>query len=116
MEKKKTTVSLAQPPKDKLDSALGCVAGAFCGDAVGAFLEFSTIPINESSVATALTLPGGGAHKIASGQITDDSELAICLLQALKEVSSMDDHRVVVREGEARVQEDREMVCDVDWI
>ena len=30
-------------------------------------------------------MPGGGAHKVGSGQITDDGELTMCLLHALCE-------------------------------
>lgn len=32
-----------------------------------------------------MTMPGGGYHKVAAGQITDDSELALCLLKGLVE-------------------------------
>ena len=30
-----------------------------------------------------MTMPGGGHFEVAPGQITDDSELAMCLLNAL---------------------------------
>ena len=73
-------------PKDRVGAALGSVIGAFTGDAIGAFLEFSTMKIDEDSVNAALMLPGGGAHKVAPGQITDDSELAISLAHALNDV------------------------------
>ena len=28
-----------------------------------------------------MTMPGGGVHQVAAGQITDDGELMMCLLQ-----------------------------------
>ena len=30
-----------------------------------------------------MSMPGGGCHKVAPGQVTDDSELAMCLLHGL---------------------------------
>ena len=35
-----------------------------------------------------MTMPGGGPHNINGGQITDDSEQAMCLMQALIEMGS----------------------------
>jgi ADP-ribosyl-[dinitrogen reductase] hydrolase len=61
----------------------GCVLGAFVGDAAGAYLEFAGISnINERSVEKALSLVGGGRIQVGPGQITDDSEMAMCLLHA----------------------------------
>jgi ADP-ribosylglycohydrolase len=34
-------------------------------------------------VKKALKFPGGGALKVGKGQITDDSEMAMCLLHGL---------------------------------
>jgi len=53
------------------------------GDAAGAPLEFDYQPSMEEA-KHAMTMPGGdGVWGVASGQITDDSELALCLAQAL---------------------------------
>ena len=30
-----------------------------------------------------MSMPGGGCHKVAPGQVTDDSELSMCLLNGL---------------------------------
>jgi ADP-ribosylglycohydrolase len=64
------------------DAALGAVLGALVGDAAGAVLEFrgSIVP---SDVIHALTFPGGGAWRVAPGQVTDDGELTMSLLHAL---------------------------------
>lgn len=61
--------------------AYGAIMGAFVGDALGAYLEFSTV--NEQTVKEAMKMPGGGVWKLAPGQITDDSELALCLARGL---------------------------------
>lgn len=63
-------------------AAIGSMLGAACGDAAGAVLEFKTT-ISETDVDRALTMPGGGAFRVAPGQITDDSEMMICLARAL---------------------------------
>jgi len=64
--------------KDFEDLAKGCILGAFCGDALGSFLEFKTIVTSEE-VEKAMEMPGGGPFYLGPGQITDDSELALCL-------------------------------------
>ena len=70
-------------PQNRDDAALGCFLGACVGDAAGAVLEFIGHKPSETEVEHALTMPGGGALSVAPGQITDDSELALCLARAL---------------------------------
>lgn len=65
------------------DVAAGILMGALLGDAAGATLEFLGRAPFENEVADALRLPGGGAHRVAPGQITDDGELMICLARGL---------------------------------
>jgi ADP-ribosyl-[dinitrogen reductase] hydrolase len=71
---------------------MGCVLGAFVGDAAGATLEFlNHKAINEDSVKKAMRLEGGGVLCVGPGQITDDSEMAMCLLaSAHEEVEYLD--------------------------
>ena len=69
--------------------AKGCVIGAWVGDALGAVLEFR--PISPEGVQRALQMLGGGAHKVGPGQITDDSELSICLLRGLSDANGVMD-------------------------
>ena len=66
------------------DKALGCIIGAFIGDASGARLEFDR-NITAEKIEKALKMMGGGPIRIGPGQITDDSELALCLYQGLIE-------------------------------
>ena len=73
----------ALPTRD--DAALGAVLGALVGDAAGAVLEFFDRAISPGDVEHALTMPGGGTWAVAPGQITDDGELTMSLLNALAE-------------------------------
>lgn len=66
------------------EHAHGALLGVFVGDAAGATLEFSDIPISESMARQAIHMPGGGIHAVGPGQITDDSELTIALARALE--------------------------------
>jgi ADP-ribosyl-[dinitrogen reductase] hydrolase len=56
------------------------------GDSLGSYLEFKPAGkrfYDEKTLNTALSMPGGGHHKLAPGQATDDTEMAICLMHAL---------------------------------
>lgn len=68
------------------EHGLGSVVGAFVGDAAGAPLEFISI-IDDEKVGHALTFSGGGPINAGPGQFTDDSELAMCQIQVLKDLS-----------------------------
>eukprot|EP00347_Sterkiella_histriomuscorum_P010277 403376918 len=68
----------------KLDKSMGCVIGAFIGDAAGGVLEFMK-DITQEQVDNAMLMPGGGAMRLGNGQITDDSEMAMCIFQGLLE-------------------------------
>ena len=63
-------------------AALGALLGLACGDAAGAVLEFGGKP-TAGALENALRFPGGGAHRLFPGQITDDTELAISLADGL---------------------------------
>ena len=77
--------------KTMADRALGAVLGALTGDAAGAVLEFFGREIQADDVADALRMPGGGTWSVAPGQITDDGELTMSLLQALVEAKDTRD-------------------------
>ena len=68
---------------DKVDRQLGCIYGAFIGDAIGAHTEFSGTPTSRQRAQNAISLIGGGPHGTAPGQITDDSEMAIGLMRSI---------------------------------
>lgn len=60
----------------------GCIVGGWVGDAIGGVLEFSGVP-DQQRIDQAFGMCGGGMHALGPGQVTDDSEMAICLLRAL---------------------------------
>ena len=62
------------------DRAFGCTLGAFAGDACGTIYEFNKSLLSEQEMDIAMTYPGGGPFELGPGQITDDSEMALCLL------------------------------------
>ena len=65
------------------DKAIGCILGAFVADSCGSYVEFEEV-ISNKRMDKCMTMPGGGTWaKIAPGQVTDDSELATCLINAL---------------------------------
>jgi len=52
------------------------------GDTIGSYLEFNT-NVSDLDAKFALTMPGGGPHQVTPGQVTDDTELALCQAQGL---------------------------------
>ena len=59
------------------------VWGALIGDAAGATLEMIGRKPERAKVLHALKMVGGGCWRTAPGQITDDGEMALCLMHAL---------------------------------
>lgn len=64
-------------------AGLGTILGAFIGDSLGSYLEFVFGELSEAQIRKCMSMPGGGCHKVAPGQVTDDSELAQCLMHGL---------------------------------
>lgn len=62
----------------RADRAAGVALGAACGDALGAPFEFGP----PSTSATPLSMAGGGALRRAPGEWTDDTAMAVPLLDA----------------------------------
>lgn len=82
------------------DRCRGCIFGAWLGDASGAVLEFRGRP-SEVDLQRALDLPGGGAHNVGPGQITDDGELTCALLHGLIDGNSvLDLNKIATRYGQ----------------
>lgn len=68
------------------DRAVGALLGLAVGDAVGTTLEFappgSFEPIDD--------LVGGGPFRLAPGQWTDDTSMALCLAESILDVGDLD--------------------------
>jgi ADP-ribosyl-[dinitrogen reductase] hydrolase len=58
---------------------LGCLLGLAAGDAVGTTVEFSA----RGSFAPLTDMIGGGPFRLAPGQWTDDTSMALCLAHSL---------------------------------
>mmetsp|Transcript_11351 Transcript_11351/g.21612 ORF Transcript_11351/g.21612 Transcript_11351/m.21612 type:complete len:797 (-) Transcript_11351:200-2590(-) len=81
---------LASAAKDGQDAALGAMLGLCCGDSIGAVLLQAQFKVDRIAVSVerakhAMTMPGGGVHRLRPGQVTDAGEMAICLAHALTE-------------------------------
>jgi ADP-ribosylglycohydrolase len=64
--------------------AVGSLLGLACGDALGATVEFMTSAAIARAFPDGLrTIVGGGPCHVAPGQVTDDTELALCLARSL---------------------------------
>ena len=57
--------------------------GAMIGDSIGSKNEFTKHIHTDEEVKEILEMPGGGPFNLEPGQVTDDSELAMCLLWAI---------------------------------
>lgn len=64
---------------DREDRAVGCLLGLAVGDALGTTLEFS----RRDSRAEVKDLVGGGPFRLAPGEWTDDTSMALCLADSL---------------------------------
>ena len=65
-------------------ACLGAMLGAFVGDSLGSFRHgFVNFDCPDYDIEEAMQMPGGGPHNVAPGQVTDDSEMAMCQLRAL---------------------------------
>eukprot|EP01084_Bolivina_argentea_P138389 243638_1 len=94
-EQNKIPVKKPAPPLPKLtqaealiDRAYGCVIGAAIGDSIGSFCEFRKSRIDEDELDQAMEMPGGGTwgQRVITGQVTDDTELAVSLAYGLMEI------------------------------
>ena len=57
--------------------------GAFIGDLCSSCRELEKYEADDTIMKYLMTMPGGGKFGLRSGQGTDDSELELCLLNAL---------------------------------
>eukprot|EP00929_Paragymnodinium_shiwhaense_P108379 TRINITY_DN74696_c0_g1_i1.p1 TRINITY_DN74696_c0_g1~~TRINITY_DN74696_c0_g1_i1.p1 ORF type:complete len:359 (-),score=35.42 TRINITY_DN74696_c0_g1_i1:160-1236(-) len=65
-----------------VDRAIGLMLGVAVGDAAGGCVEFELNPRTEM-VNAAMQMGGGGPHRLAGGQVTDDTESAIAVAEGL---------------------------------
>ncbi|MFW6642498.1 ADP-ribosylglycohydrolase family protein [Nocardiopsis algeriensis] len=68
-------------PGSREDRAAGVLLGTACGDALGVPYEFS-VRLSESQVPRML---GGGLGDYAPGEYSDDTQMAVCIAEAVRE-------------------------------
>jgi ADP-ribosyl-[dinitrogen reductase] hydrolase len=68
------------------DRARGCLLGLAVGDALGTTVEFSP----PGSFPPVAGLVGGGPFRLAAGEWTDDTAMALCLAESLLEKQAFD--------------------------
>lgn len=69
--------------KDISDRARGAFLGMAIGDALGATVEFMTVPEIQSKYGIFKNIIGGGWLRLKPGQVTDDTEMALCIARAI---------------------------------
>ncbi|HEX2690064.1 MAG TPA: ADP-ribosylglycohydrolase family protein [Kofleriaceae bacterium] len=77
----------------KPDLARGALLGLAVGDALGTTYEFERIeqpPYPVLATGPAVDVVGGGPFDLAPGQVTDDTQLAVCLAHSLRERRRLD--------------------------
>src|SRR3954453_13660786 len=76
-------------PKIK-DRALGAYLGLACGDALGATVEFMTKREIALEYGVHRHIRGGGWLRLQAGQVTDDTEMSLCLGRAILACGGLD--------------------------
>ena len=64
-------------------ACLGSMLGAFIGDSIGSLHQSKRNDCLDRDIENAMQMPGGGEQDVAPGQVTGDSEMAMCQLRAL---------------------------------
>ena len=81
---KPLTYRLHQPaPPTRMERALGAYLGLAVGDALGATVEFLTRGEIKTKYGVHNRMIGGGWLHLRPGQVTDDTEMALCLGRVL---------------------------------
>ncbi|NVN89750.1 MAG: ADP-ribosyl-[dinitrogen reductase] hydrolase [Desulfuromonadales bacterium] len=69
--------------KDIHDRARAAFLGMAIGDALGATVEFMTAPEIQAKYGVFKNIIGGGWLRLKPGQVTDDTEMALCIARAI---------------------------------
>ncbi len=76
-----------------LDHARGALLGLAVGDALGTTLEFRELdapPFPTRCTGAHVDVTGGGPFRVVPGQVTDDTQLAVCLAESLARRGGLD--------------------------
>jgi len=86
MRKKTNAASPSKKTPEARERFLGCLVGLAAGDAVGTAVEFQP----RGTFKPVTDMAGGGPFKLAPGQWTDDTSMALCLAASLVERNGFD--------------------------
>jgi ADP-ribosyl-[dinitrogen reductase] hydrolase len=82
---------------DVRDRARAALLGLAVGDALGATLEFMTPSEIRAQYGTLREITGGGWLHLRRGEVTDDTQMALCLARAIAERGTFDARAVAER-------------------
>jgi ADP-ribosylglycohydrolase len=86
-------MSFKRHPRFDRDRARGCLLGLAVGDALGATLEFDQLDapaFPQMATGRHVDVTGGGPFDLLPGQVTDDTEMACCLAESLRQKGQLD--------------------------
>jgi ADP-ribosyl-[dinitrogen reductase] hydrolase len=83
-----------------LDQFRGCLLGLACGDALGAPLEFMSAADIRSKHGVVTEMLGGGWLHLRPGQVTDDTQMMLCILESHTETGGFDPQDIADRFAE----------------
>jgi len=81
------------PPPDRaelISRSRAVLLGVACGDALGAPLEFMTTGEIRAKYGRLSEMVGGGWLRLKPGQVTDDTEMTLCVARALAKAKGWD--------------------------
>ena len=84
---------------EQRDRAVGAILGAALGDALGAPYEFSTSSPGVTLLGTVADFPGGGAYAWRPGEWTDDTSMAVPVLEAISHFDELTSDKALDRIG-----------------
>lgn len=70
-------------PSELKERARAAFVGMAVGDALGATVEFMTTPEIAAKYGVFKEITGGGWLRLKPGQVTDDTEMALCIARAV---------------------------------
>ena len=74
---------LSHDPAELRELARAAFIGMAVGDALGATVEFMTAPEISAKYGIFKEMVGGGWLQLKPGQVTDDTEMALCIARAV---------------------------------
>jgi ADP-ribosyl-[dinitrogen reductase] hydrolase len=91
------------------DRYRGVLLAAAAGDALGATLEFMTPEAIQREYGQLRDIIGGGWLKVAPGEITDDTQMALCIARSLVERGAFDADDITARFVEWRASQPKDI-------